>query len=340
MDRWNQGDNMIHPDDVLLEGERSPPVLPACEHFAGTEKLIGKALELQARLGSFDVTMDCEDGAQAGDERRHAEMIVAQLRSPSNGRKMAGVRIHDPTHPAWRADLDIVVAGAGDVLAYVTVPKVTTARQVDDVLHDLQACARRAGVVRPIPVHVLIETHGALRDVWAIAALPGVQTLDFGLMDFVSAHGGAIPEAAMRSPGQFEHRLLVRAKSEVCAAALAHGVVPAHNVTLDLKNADQTFADARRARTEFGFLRMWSIHPAQIDAIVKAMAPDFADVARACEILLAAEAKDWGPIQHGGQLHDRGTYRSFWQLVQRARLAGIALPPDAEATFFGTGGGA
>ena len=64
---------------------------------------------------------------------------------------------------------------------------------------------------------------------------PWLQVLDFGLMDFVSGHHGAIPASAMRSPGQFDHRLLARAKSEVVAAAIANGVVPAHNVTLDLK---------------------------------------------------------------------------------------------------------
>jgi citrate lyase subunit beta/citryl-CoA lyase len=54
----------------------------------------------------------------------------------------------------------------------------------------------------------------------------------------------------MRSPGQFEHALIARAKAELVAAALAAGVVPAHNVTLDIKNPYQTWADARRARAE------------------------------------------------------------------------------------------
>ena len=120
-------------------------------------------------------------------------------------------------------------------------------------------------------------------------------------MDFVSAHHGAIPATAMRSPGQFEHRLLARAKSEVVAAALAHGVVPAHNVTLDLKNVQTTASDAQRARLEFGFMRMWSIYPTQIEAIVSAMQPNFDEVSDAAAILLAAQAADWGPIQYQGR---------------------------------------
>ncbi|MBZ0235731.1 MAG: CoA ester lyase [Deltaproteobacteria bacterium] len=327
-----------HPREALFEGERPFPIVPACEHFAGSEKLIAKAFELQQKLGPiFDITMDCEDGAPTGREREHAEMVVAMQTSAANAHGMAGVRIHDPAHPLWRQDVDVVVRGAGARIAYITIPKPTKVAQVAEVIEYIQATARDAGVIgearRQIPIHVLIETHGALRDVFAIAALPWVQVLDFGLMDFVSGHHGAIPSTAMKSPGQFDHALVRRAKAEVVAAALGAGVVPAHNVTLDLKNVDQTHADARRARMELGFLRMWSIYPTQVEPIVKAMAPDFTEVERACAILLAAEAAAWGPIQHEGDLHDRATYRYFWELVQRARVSGQALP-DAVARWF------
>ena len=167
-----------------------------------------------------------------------------------------------------------------------------------------------------------------------IAALPWLEVLDFGLMDFVSAHHGAIPASAMRSPAQFEHQLLARAKSEVVSAALAHGVVPAHNVTLDLKNVETTFSDASRARNEFGFLRMWSIYPTQIQAIVDAMKPNFDEVVDAANILLAAQQAEWGPIQYAGELHDRATYRYFWEILQKAKLTNVAMPEDAVNAFF------
>jgi len=324
----------IHPRDALFGGERPFPVIASCEHFAGSEKLIGKALALQDKLGGiFDITMDLEDGAPAGREKPHAEMVVAMQRSEANTVRQSGIRIHDYTHPAWRQDVDIAVAGAGDRVAYLTIPKPTSARQVAEMIEYVQGAARQHGVSREIPIHVLVETHGALRDAFEIAALPWVQVLDFGLMDFISGHHGAIPASAMKSPGQFEHGLVARAKSRVVAAALASGVVPAHNVTLDLKNVYQPHADASRARLDFGFLRMWSIYPAQIQPIVDAMAPDFSEVRRACEILLAAQAASWGPIQHGGDLHDRATYRYFWELVQRAHLSKQELPAEAAAWF-------
>jgi citrate lyase subunit beta / citryl-CoA lyase len=198
----------------------------------------------------------------------------------------------------------------------------------------VQQCARSAKVERGIPVHILIETHGALHDAWALAALPHVEGIDFGLMDFVSGHHGAIHASNIRSPGQFEHPLLVRAKSRIAAAALAHGVVPGHNVSLDLKNPYNVFRDAWRAKNEFGFLRMWSIHPSQIQPIVDAMKPDLGEVADASNILLAAQRASWGPISYQGELHDRATYRYYWSLLQKARVTGVAVPEEAAAAFF------
>lgn len=327
--------NLTHPSQALFEGEQAFPIIPCCEHFAGSEKLISKALSFQDTIGAvFDITCDCEDGAAAGTEKEHADMIVRVLNSDANKHKMAGARIHDYTHPCWQQDIDILVAGAGNLLTYITIPKATSVDQVAEMIAYIQKVARQNGIEREIPIHVLIETHGALRDVHAIAALDWIQVLDFGLMDFVSAHHGAISASAMRSPGQFDHRLLARAKSEVVAAALANGVVPAHNVTLDLKNEETTRSDASRARHEFGFLRMWSIYPTQISAIVDAMKPDYSEVIAAASILLAAQQSDWGPIQYEGELHDRATYRYFWELLQRAKQTGVDLPADADNAFF------
>jgi len=325
----------VHPADALFSGEKPFPIIPTCEHFAGSEKLITKALQLQEKLGPiFDITCDCEDGAPAGKEREHAEMIVRILNSEANRYRMAGVRIHDYSHPHWRDDVEILVAGVGEMAAYITIPKTTEIDHLREMVDFIQQTARANGIEREIPLHILIETHGALRDIWKIAATPWVQVLDFGLMDFVSSHHGAIPASAMRSPGQFEHKLLARAKSEVVAAALANGVVPAHNVSLDLKNAYSTYQDAWRARNEFGFLRMWSIYPTQIQSIVDAMKPDYNEVQDAANILLAAQQADWGPIQYAGELHDRATYRYYWELLRKARVTGIAILDAAEKAFF------
>ncbi len=327
--------SMVHPNEALFNAEKQFPVIPTCEHFAGSEKLITKALELQEKFGPvFDITCDCEDGAQAGKEKEHAEMIARVLSSDINKHHMAGVRIHDYTHDHWKADVDILMPAIGDRIAYFTLPKTHRAAHIQEMVDYIKAKAQEHGVNRDIPIYVLIETHGALKEVWDIAAVDWVQVLDFGMMDFVSDHQGAIPASCMRSPGQFDHPLLARAKSEMATAALANGVVPSHNVTLDLKNPYQTYKDAERARNEYGFLRMWSIYPIQIQSIVDAMKPDYSEVNDAANILVAAQDNHWGPIQYDGELHDRATYRYYWQLLQRAEVTGLELPDEATKRFF------
>jgi citrate lyase subunit beta/citryl-CoA lyase len=324
-----------HPSEVLLGGEKSPPIIPAAEHFAGTEDRIAKAFQLQEKMGGvFDITMDCEDGAPTGAEKEHAEMVVRMQNSDLNAFNQAGVRIHDPSNPFWRQDVDIVVRGAGERVRYITIPKSMSVAACAEVIECIRETGARAGIRREIPIHVLMETQAALRVVWELAALPNVEVLDFGLMDFVSDHHGAIPSSAMKSPWQFDHALLHRAKAETVAAALANGVVPAHNVTLELKDVDFIYNDARRARDEFGFLRQWSIYPAQIEPIVRAMAPGAPEVEEAEAILLKAYDADWGPVQHEGNLQDRATYRHFWEQLQRAQVMGMPLQERTKELFF------
>ena len=331
--------NHLHPSDVLYTGSRPFPQLAACEHFAGSEKLLNKALQIQAELSVggrsvFDITADCEDGAPAGREHEHADMIAELIMSGANHFDRVGARIHDVRHPAWHDELETIISRAGQRAAYLVLPKPENAEDVLTQITALDQLRNRYGITREIPVHVLIETPGALHEAWEIARLPHVEVLDFGLMDFVSAHHGAIPAAAMRSPGQFSHALIVRAKCEIAAAALGNGVVPSHNVTTEIRDVNVVREDARRARQELGFLRMWSIHPAQILPIVEAMRPDFAEVNEAAAILIAAQDAAWGPIQQEGKLHDRASYRYYWELLQRAQATGMDIPADARQRFF------
>ncbi len=198
---------------------------------------------------------------------------------------------------------------------------------------------RAAGRIDPLPLQVLLESPAAVHRAFDIAAHPRVQSISFGLMDFVSAHGGAIPASAMGSrpdapePGQFGHPLVVRAKLEIAAACHAHGKVPSHCVVTEFSDTEAMKAAARKAAREYGYTRMWSIHPGQIRPILEALAPSGADIERAAEIIQAAEAAQWAPVSHAGQLHDRASYRYFWQVLERAHQTGRVLPPAMQAYF-------
>jgi len=325
----------LHPRIALFESGERAPDLPVCDHYAGVPTRMAKSLQMQAELGPvFDITLDCEDGAPVGGEAEHADMVAELIASSQNLHGRVGVRVHPMDHPAFAHDVDTLMRRAGARLAYVMVPKVASRIQTEQAIAAIDDAARRHGLARAVPVHALIETHGGLRDVFDIAALPRIESLSFGLMDFVSAHRGAIPQAGMSARGQFEHPLVLRAKLEIAAACHAAGKTPSHCVVTEFRRASLLQEAATKACRQLGYLRMWSIHPDQIRPIIEAFAPTTAETDLATEILMAARSAHWAPISHRDTLHDRASFRYFWHVLDRAHRTGQPLPAEVREAFF------
>ncbi|MBP7458768.1 MAG: CoA ester lyase, partial [Ottowia sp.] len=252
---------MSHPRDILLGAQAAAGMLPVCDHYSGVEERMRKSLQLQAEMSEefgtcvFDVTLDCEDGAPVGGEEAHARLVTELVMSAPDGARV-GVRVHPVDHPAFEADMDVIARDAGQRLTHIMIPK---AESVDDVARAEKALV--AAYPKGLPLQVLIESPGAVHRAFDIAAHPRVQSLSFGLMDFVSAHGGAIPAEGMGLEGQFTHPLVLRAKLDIASAAHAFGKVPSHCVVTEFRNLEAIRTAARRAAREFGYTRMWSIHP-------------------------------------------------------------------------------
>ncbi|NIM42151.1 MAG: CoA ester lyase [Hydrogenophaga sp.] len=323
----------VHPREVLLGAQAGAVVLPVCDHYSGVEARMRKSLALQAELTAefgacvFDVTLDCEDGAPVGGEAEHAALVTELALSAPVGARVA-VRVHAVDHPAFEADIAHIVGRAGARLCHVMLPKVETAADLDRAAALLDAAG-----AHDLPLHALIESPAAVHRAFDIAAHPRLQSLSFGLMDFVSAHGGAIPSAGMSSQGQFSHPLVLRAKIEIASACHAHGKVPAHGVVTEFKDVAALQAAARRAAHELGFTRMWSIHPDQIRPIVAAFAPAADEVDEAATVIERAAAAAWAPVQVAGRLHDRASYRYYWQVLERAQRTGRRLPEPVHTLF-------
>ena len=316
-----------------------------------------KSLQLQAEMMEefgvcvFDVTLDCEDGAPVGGEKDQANRVLALANaaqaatiSVANGvRRRVGVRVHAVNHPAFESDVATIVGGAASALSYLMIPKVESVADVDRAVAAVDA-AMPAGASPPLPIHVLIESPAAVHRAFDIAAHPRVQSLSFGLMDFVSAHGGAIPSTAMTvraasdasTLDQFHHPLVLRAKMDISSACHAHGKVPSHCVVTAFRDVPALKSAAQTASLALGYTRMWSIHPDQIRPILEAFSPSRAEVDLAAQIVLQAQLQDWAPVSVAGQLHDRASYRYFWQVLERAHQTGVALPPEAAVYFSST----
>ena len=322
-----------HPRDVLQSAQAGAVVLPVCDHYSGVEARMRKSLQLQAEMQQefgvcvFDVTLDCEDGAPVGGEVEHAQ-LVAELVQSADANARVAVRVHPVDHPSFHTDINEIVATVGQRLCHVMLPKVESLADIDTAVKAIDQAGAQG-----LAVHALIESPAAVHRAFDIAAHPRLQSLSFGLMDFVSAHAGAIPSHGMGAQGQFSHPLVLRAKLEIASACHAHGKVPSHSVVTEFNDTHAMENAARRASQELGYTRMWSIHPAQIRPILSAMSPSESDVEKACDVLLAAQQAEWAPISYAGQLHDRASYRFFWQLLQRAQATGRRLPAEVQSFF-------
>ena len=347
---------MIHPRDILLGAQAGAVSLPVCDHYCGVEVRITKSLQLQAEMMEefgtcvFDVTLDCEDGAPVGGEIDHANMVVelvlAACASPKSvvtsinqasdqklnkkPKRRIAARVHAVDHASFESDIETIVGKAGAYLSHVMVPKVDTVADVERAVTLIDAANKFS---HPLSIHVLLESPKAIHNAFDIAAHPRVQSLSFGLMDFVSSHGGAIPASAMGLVGQFTHPLVVGAKLAIASASHAHGKVPSHCVVTEFSDADAIKKAALQAANTLGFTRMWSIHPSQIRPILAAFAPDASDIDVATQIIAAGVDVDWAPISYKGTLHDRASYRYYWQVLVRAHQTGRAIDSSV-AHFF------
>jgi citrate lyase subunit beta/citryl-CoA lyase len=253
-----------HPRNILLGAQAGSVQLPVCDHYSGVEARMRKSLQLQADMAQefgtcvFDVTLDCEDGAPVGGEAEHAALVteLALTTTAAAPDARIAVRVHPVDHPSFDADMAHIAGRAGRVLTHIMVPKVETVADVDRA----QAALITAGAAE-LPLHVLIESPAAVHRAFDIAAHPRVQSLSFGLMDFVSAHGGAIPADGMGIEGQFTHPLVLRAKLDIASACHAHGKVPSHCVVTEFKNPDAIRMAAQKAARELGYTRFWRPWP-------------------------------------------------------------------------------
>lgn len=353
---------MTHPRDILLGAQAVTGMLPVCDHYCGVEARMTKSLQLQAEMAQefgacvFDVTLDCEDGAPVGGEVDHANMVAAIANNAHLASKKiansdllkpqarVAVRVHAVDHPAFESDISSIVGQASHALCHVMIPKVESLADVERAVALIDAAHQASGKGRadsspqactslPLPIHVLIESPAAVHRAFDIAAHPRVQSLSFGLMDFVSSHGGAIPARAMTLEGQFAHPLVVRAKLAIASSCHAFGKVPSHCVVTEFADTSAITAAASRAAQEFGYTRMWSIHPSQIRPILAAFAPSPQEIEIATDIIAAGASNHWAPISFKGKLHDRASYRYYWQLLERAHQTGGTLGQPVSSYF-------
>lgn len=251
----------------------------------------GKALA----SGTDAIVLDLEDAVAPQDKAAAREAVTTWCQTTRFDAGRVVVRINDESTEWFEEDLDLIHAVG---LHAVMLPKSELASHVMRVL----AVLPESGFVIPI-----IESARGLLNVDAIAVAHGVQRLAFGTLDY----------AADLDLSGDARGLLYPACRMALASRVAGLASPVAGVTPDLGNEDVLLSDLAMARA-CGFGAKLCIHPNQVGAIHRALAPTAAELDWAERVVAAAE-HETGAFQIDGKMVDRPVILKAKAILGRAR---------------------
>lgn len=227
--------------------------------------------------GADVVIIDLEDSVEPAGKPAARDAVSAFLaREPR-----VVVRINAIGTPWFSDDLAML---AGRSPCGVMLPKAESREQLSEV------AARLDGIAQ-IP---LVETATGIAALAELAAVSGASRFAFGTIDFqldLGIEGDGEELQAFRSEIVLRSRL----------AGLAP---PVDGLTASVVDDALLRSDSERAR-RFGFGGKLCIHPRQVGVVATAFAPRAEDIARAQQIIAAAEASTTGVVAVDGRMVDK-----------------------------------
>ncbi len=235
----------------MVDGPRAPLFVPA-----DRPDRIAKAAGTRADA----VICDLEDAVAADAKAAARDGLVL----PTDGPAMI-VRINAAGTSWHAADVDKVRRLEP---AAVMLPKCETATIVAEVVSALGGC----------PVIALIESGLGLANAREIARVPGIRCLAFGSIDY----------AADLNCSHLRE-ILLPARHELVIASRAAGLsAPLDGVTTQIDDDAAVQSDAAHARS-IGMGGKMTIHPKQTEHVLRAFAPDAAQISWARRVLQAPD---------------------------------------------------
>lgn len=267
---------------------------------------VGKALASPADV----VVLDLEDAVLAEAKGTARELVRRLAPDAARGGRRLQVRVNASSTP-WAAEDLAMVAGLPGTVG-VRLPKCESPDDVRDV-------ARQVG---DRPLHLLVESALGLERAWDLAtAHPGVASVGLGEADL---------RADLGVPGEDG---LAWARGRLVSASVAAGLgPPALSVFTDVRDLEGLAASCARGRA-LGFLGRATIHPVQLPVVRRAFLPSSAELARAQEVVAAADAA--GQQGRGAVALPDGRFVDEAVVRQARRVLALGAGPGDEADEVG-----
>jgi citrate lyase subunit beta/citryl-CoA lyase len=264
-----------------------------------------------------EVVIDLEDSVVPERKEEARAATIAAVRGGSWGGRSVAVRVNSLATEWGHRDVEDVVAGAGDALDCLVVPKVETPAELEE-LDSLLGEAEARTAREPVALQALIETAAGLARVAETArASVRLDALIIGFADLAASLGRP---AIADYPGDRWHWV----RETVLVAARSAGLQAIDGPHLEVRDLVGRGVVAGRARA-LGLDGKWALHPAQIEPINAAFSPAQAEVDRAgavIDVLAAADGR--GAVSLDGEMIDEASRKLAAQVLARGRAAGLA----------------
>ena len=309
-------------------------------------RLSDTAAQVDVLCGNLEdaIPLDAKEAARAG--------FITAVQNSDLGDTALWVRVNCLNSPWILDDLAHIVAGVGNRLDAVMIPKVEGPWDIHFVDQYLALLEARHGIKKPILIHALLETAEGVKNVEQIVrASPRMHGLSLGPADLAASRGmkttrvgGGHPSYGVladpvegqqaRSFAQQDlwHYTLAR-MVDACAAS---GIRAFYGPFGDLKDEAGCEAQFRNAFI-MGCAGAWSLAPNQIAIARRVFSPDVKEVLFAKRIL-EAMPDGTGVATIDGKMQDDATWKQAKVMVDLARL--VARKDPALAQAYGFDGGA
>jgi malyl-CoA/(S)-citramalyl-CoA lyase len=314
------------------------------------------AAKIPAMVGTVDVLLGNLEDAVKADNKLAAREGLVKIGQETEGLGGGGptqlwTRINSLDSPWALDDLTTLVAGIGDKLDVIMVPKVQGAEDIHYVDRLLAQLEAKAGLDRPILVHAILETARGMANVEEICgASPRMQGLSLGPADLAADRrmkttrvGGGHPgylvrqdpetgdEAGINAPrATYQQDLWHYTIARMVDACAMHGIYPYYGPFGDIADV-VACEDQFRNAFLLGCVGTWSLHPKQIAIANKVFSPSVDDIAHARRVV-AAMGDGTGAVMLDGKMEDDASLKQCLVVVRLAEQL-AAIDPELKKQY-------
>ncbi|MBY0565379.1 MAG: CoA ester lyase [Hyphomonadaceae bacterium] len=302
------------------------------------EKVRAKVPETARQVDVILANLEDAIPADAKDAARAGAILMGAM---DLGGASLWSRINALNSPWHLDDVTELVAGLGEKLDVMMIPKVEgpwDIHYMDQLLALLEA---KHGLTKPILLHAILETAQGVANVEAIAgASPRIQGVSLGPADLAASRkmkttrvGGGHPsyrvlaDAGEGARASVQQDLWHYTLAKMVDACAMHGIKPFYGPFGDIADAEACEQQFRNAYL-MGCVGAWSLHPSQIAIARRVFSPDVEEVRFALRIL-EAMPDGAGVAMLDGKMQDDATWKQAKVIVDLARRVAAKEPEMA-----------